>query len=495
MKHFFIPLFAVAALVFAGCGGGSDGNGGGGNGEEYSVVLYDNNLEYKQTLTLPGGKDVKGSLPSGYLWYYEEKPESITSLVLTGDVTLYSLPNVHKISNETDLNNVRHNLNHNYILLNDIELDSAVRWLPIGDSGTNSFSGVFNGNGNKIEGLYINITSSDDTVYAGLFGYLKGNVRNLGVELDAKGISISVSDTVHAGGIAGRVTQGIIVNSYTAGDGSITISSSSSSAHNYSTAGGIVGHVDVGVIMNTHSTVDVTANSSNSAPFTYATSHAGGIVGDVNNAGIIANSYSTGNIKSDSSDYFSYAGGIAGELNALTSIGGEPSAILNSYSTGDIAAATASASSSDYSYAGGITGRVRQSTIDGSYSKGVIKATGTSSKAGGIAGYADSGSEIEGCAAINPSISGVTVKRVAGDTFSAALTNNFANKDMRLDGSTVTETDANDKNGADKDLSLFQEQDTYKTGLGWQFGDDDDNPWKMPPSSSEYTYPILYWQP
>jgi hypothetical protein len=33
---------------------------------------------------------------------------------------------------------------------------------------------------------------------------------------------------------------------------------------------------------------------------------------------------------------------------------------------------------------------------------------------------------------------------------------------------------------------------TYETTLGWKFGNDDDNPWKM--GVGAYPLPVFYWQ-
>jgi hypothetical protein len=436
------------------------------------VSLYDKNLDFSEIEIV---RDDLSEFDSVSAWYLADGTSPVTDYNLTADVNFYALPNVHEVLSESDLDAVRNNLYHNYILFNNIELtaltlDETTGWTPIG-TGTDSvspFSGIFNGNGYKITGLFIEINSSNP-VYAGLFGYLRGSVRNLGVEMSADGINVSSSNFSNVGGIAGGVNGGTIENSYSKGD-----ISSSSSISDYipssSYAGGIAGYVYRGTIENSYSAGDISSssNSSSSDPYYSSESYAGGIAGMVANT-TIENSYSAGNISSssDSSSSYSYsfAGGIAGVLGGGT--------IENSYSTGDI---TSYSSSSD--------------NID-SYSN-----------AGGIAGWHNGGT-IKNNAAINAEIkvsSSASYKylgRIFGDGVSGSIGNNFALDDMEAIGGSFNTTPAN--HGVDKTVDALKDSLTYETGLGWQFCDGgltpcDDHPWKMPPEDSEYLYPILYWQ-
>ena len=74
------------------------------------------------------------------------------------------------VKNATDLNNMRNNLEANYILVNNITLTD--NWTPIGTDYDNAFVGVFDGNGYYIRGLSI-----QSTTHAGFFGYV-GNEKN-----------------------------------------------------------------------------------------------------------------------------------------------------------------------------------------------------------------------------------------------------------------------------------------------------------------------------
>ena len=81
-------------------------------------------------------------------------------------------------------------------------------WNPIGSSAK-QFKGTFDGNGHKIEGLYIKRETSD---YPGLFGYTASGstIENVGVEGDATG-------KAYTGGLVGRA-NGTVSNSYTTGN-------------------------------------------------------------------------------------------------------------------------------------------------------------------------------------------------------------------------------------------------------------------------------------
>jgi hypothetical protein len=320
--------------------------------------------------------------------------------VSAGGFTIYALmkgdhPNYPiEISDAEELNAIRNKPNLHYRLTSDISLsayNTGSGWTPIGTESI-PFSGTLDGDGFKITDLYINSSER----YVGLFGYLRGTVKNLGVE-------------IAPGGVKG--------GSYT---------------------GAIAGYVDDGAITSSYSTGNVSG-----------TSGVGGIAGSVN-YGTITNCYSTGNINASSSN--SYVGGIAG-----------------------------------YVYGGMITD---------SYSTGSVSG---SSIVGGITGYVVNGSTITNNVAANSTItgSGTSVSRVVGAIYGTnTVSNNFANSGMT--GSAFNTTSAN--YGISKSLTVLQTQTTYSDtingdglgGLGWQFGNDDAHPWKMP--SGGTGFPILYWQ-
>ena len=94
-------------------------------------------------------------------------------------------------------------LSGSYRLTANIDLGgSSNPWTPIG-----WFTGVFDGKGHTISGLYVN---GDDT-YAGLFGYIGtgGIVQNLRV---SGSVATESSGGAKAGGIAGICYKGTVQN-------------------------------------------------------------------------------------------------------------------------------------------------------------------------------------------------------------------------------------------------------------------------------------------
>ena len=215
----------------------------------------------------------------------------------------------------------------------------------------------------------------------------------------------------------------------------------------------------------------------------------GGIAGSMYNS-TISNSYSTGNISGG------VAGGIAGSMSNST--------ITNSYSTGDI---------SGKDIAGGIAGVVgdssaiiSSSTIINSYSTGNISGIDYNSAVGGILGgiAIDRNATITNCVAINNEITATSgiygVGRIVGYIFTEQpISNNFALSTMTDPGIAKFDSSDTRRHGVDKTDVQLRMQSTYSGaingdglgGLGWRFGSDDDNPWKMPAAGG---YPILYWQ-
>ncbi|MDR2100017.1 MAG: hypothetical protein LBP40_04205, partial [Campylobacteraceae bacterium] len=145
-------------------------------------------------------------------------------------------------------------------------------------------------------------------------------------------------------------------------------------------------------------------------------------------------------------------------------------------------------------FIGGIVGSVRYSNILNSYVLGDISGM---SFIGGIAGYVDNGSTVQYNAAINSAISGTNnVNRIVGNIndnrIIYTVSNNFA-----LDTMSVTGARSGDE-GANKTIDELKIKTTYSNsttngGLGWKFGDDDDNPWKMEEGKNN-DLPYFYWQ-
>ena len=143
-------------------------------------------------------------------------------------------------------------------------------------------------------------------------------------------------------------------------------------------------------------------------------------------------------------------------------------------------------------------------TITNCYSTGNISSSSSYANCGGIAGEVVTGNAntINNCAAINPAIKSTGTYAYAGrivGNISGSLTisNNFALNTMIATDKAFNTDMA--YHGVDKIDAQLRTQITYSGaingdglgGLGWKFGNDDANPWKMPDGGG---YPILYWQ-
>ena len=79
------------------------------------------------------------------------------------------------------------------------------------------------------------------------------------------------------------------------------------------------------------------------------------------------------------------------------------------------------------------------------------------------------------------------------------MSNNFALTTMTAPGDAKFNSADTRYHGVGKTLTQLKQQSTYSGtiigdgvgGIGWKFGNDDDNPWKMPSGGG---YPILYRQ-
>jgi len=275
--------------------------------------------------------------------------------------------NPYQISTPEQLDAVRNNLSASYILVNDIDLSGWGNWEPIGTSFSEYFRGTFDGNNYTIKNMTINIVS-DESVYAGLFGYVRscGTIRNVNMK-DSNIVAASSSDSAYAGGIVGYVYYGygtiIIENCTNSGDISI-------SAEYYANAGGIIGGTESSLsvieIENCTNSGDVSA-SSNSSVFDAS---AGGIIGKGSGTVTVTNCTNRGEILASA-----YTGGIVGFATYYVTI-------TNCANSGDI---FVYASSYPQSYAGGMVGcTTYYVTITDCANSGEISASASSSSSNRI---------------------------------------------------------------------------------------------------------------
>ena len=225
--------------------------------------------------------------------------------------------------------------------------EDAEQWEPIGDNSiaNSSFYGTYEGNGHKISGIYIN----DETLTnVGMFGYLKGSVKNLNI------MESYIVGKTNVGGIAGSATN-LIEN-----------------CSNYATIGALNGYA--GGICGSGSRIKI-IGCYNAGKITSSGSFAGGICGHGFKS--ITNCYNVGEVSVSSS----YAGGICGYVNNTSS------EIRNCYNYGNI--------SGNESVAGVIGEGFEMDIIENCYNVGSI--TGIKNNIAGINGYTYYTKQINNC--------------------------------------------------------------------------------------------------
>ena len=205
-------------------------------------------------------------------------------------------------------------------ILNDINLN--YHSLMIG-SNSAPFKGTFDGDNHIIKHLSI---SASDT-YCGLFPYLDGSVKNLGI-IKSSITSTSSDNNSYVGTIAYASTSSTIENCYYSGK-----ISASGAVNTY--VGALIGYSD-GTVSHCYSIGNITAKTTN---YVYA----GGLVGYSN--GSISNSYTTCDVSSESSQLRAYAGGFVGYANS--------GKITKCFAAGDV---SAKGSNETYSRNGGFSG-------------------------------------------------------------------------------------------------------------------------------------------
>ena len=299
--------------------------------------------------------------------------------------------NPYKIGNAAELKAFRDLVNGGEyaacaVLTADIDLENEL-WTPIGNN-TSKYTGIFDGNGKTISGLFIN---DPDGSFQGLFGYVDaaGKVREVGVvsgSVTGKSFVGSVvgwnSGTVencyskinataknYVGGVVGQnANNGTVENCYNTG---------SVSASDYSDAatpkvGGVVGR-------NIHATVNLCYNTGNitSTGFNAA---AGGVVGQSTSSGKVQNCYNTGNVSGTGANYS--IGGVVGESASST--------ISDCYNVGSVSASSSSSSTLLIDAVGGVAGYIdyKESIIQNCYNTGDVSGTsvGSPARIGGVVG-------------------------------------------------------------------------------------------------------------
>ena len=227
--------------------------------------------------------------------------------------------------------------------LNEEKVSTFRSWTPIGyyDSVAEidySFTGIFDGQGNTISGLYF---SDSEKSYVGLFGESVGKIKR-----------VNVNDSYYCGKDSVGAICGLIFNKGTIED-SNNINSFVSGTGKY--VGGVCGRNYDGTITNCENT----GNVSN-------VGYIGGICGA--NLGLVKNCRNSGNITGDD-----WVGGVCGSNSG--SNGGK---LETSYNTGDV---------KGVDYVGGVCGYQSGGSVDSCYNTGNVTGTSTDASVGGVCGY------------------------------------------------------------------------------------------------------------
>ena len=176
-----------------------------------------------------------------------------------------TLNDPYRITDESELNEVKNHPTAHFRLMNDITLSAA--WTPISD-----FSGYFHGGGHSIQNLWID----SNVARVGLFKTLEPNgvIDSLKIVVAGAGIK----GLNYVGSLTGQ-NNGRIVACYATGTGNIT--------GNTGYVGGLVGRNE-GFISACYATLNATSSTIGTV---------GGLVGD--NMGEIQSSYATGNVSGE----------------------------------------------------------------------------------------------------------------------------------------------------------------------------------------------------
>jgi hypothetical protein len=230
-------------------------------------------------------------------------------------------------------------------LMADIDLhpDVVGAFNIIGTGSSTSFTGVFDGNGYKI--INFSLTSARES-YTGLFGYVKGNVKNLGLVnpvVSAQG--------GYVGALAGFLDNGTISDCH--------IRDADVSGGNR--VGGLAGFSSGGI-------GDCRCSGTVSGDW-----YVGGLVGDVG-AGTVTTSYATASVSGNQS-----VGGLVGRTAH------EMTVVSNSYATGPV---------TGNRYVGGLAGQVERGAAYKCYSAGLVSGD---QRVGGIVGLTRPLGLVSGC--------------------------------------------------------------------------------------------------
>ncbi len=327
------------------------------------------------------------------------------------------------------------------------------------DSGTDYFTGRFDGQGHTISNLYIDHFTVDannnaqGVNYAGLFGYVNAGPGGAGsgggivhdlklagaVVLASAGSNGTVIGMLDGGGEAydltasgsisgGYFTGGLIGTVYGAGAPyTVHDSSASTTVTGGEYLGGLFGQMYEGATANAvYATGAVGVGQVNPAAYV------GGLVGS-GAGGSLSNSYATGAVVGTS-----HVGGLAGQLNGTqsnvfatgsvtsTGTGDERVGGLAGDASGTITGAYATgAVNAQGDQVGGLIGDLdSSSTVTNSYATGAVTTQGAN--VGGLIGYANPAYAVSNSFATGSVTGGASVGGLIGQSFAGSVSQSYA---------------------------------------------------------------------
>lgn len=247
----------------------------------------------------------------------------IITILLTYCMVMYMLPlsvfaleaaEPIEISSCEDFNNIRNNLNGDYILTQNLDFSTWGNWEPIGQKEV-PFTGTFDGNGYVISNLTIeldkNSAENEADYFASVFGYVSGGeiinfgVNNTSIKLNYDGSYYSNEEEIlaNAGGIVGLIKDGTISNCFFTGDVVVLATGNA-----FARAGGIAAAGINSTISNCYSNAQIYATAE------YANTMVAGIVAWLDGTNV-SNCYAAGTVEGLNENGYCYAGGIHSSAN------------------------------------------------------------------------------------------------------------------------------------------------------------------------------------
>jgi PGF-CTERM protein len=264
-----------------------------------------------------------------------------------GGVTAQSQSSPIEVSDWTDLDDIRDDLDGDYVLVNDLDettpgyetvagpnANDGKGFDPIGGF-ENRFSGSFDGNGHTISDLQINRTDegADGVLDVGLFGGSSGEISD---------VTLANADMTSSSRVGGLVSynSGTVSNSSASGNvtgptagglvgqnagGTVSNSSASAAVTGSVTVGGLVGENGFGVNAIGGAVINSSASGNVTGSDPGGDTSVGGLVGN-NFEGTVINSSASGNVTGFD---FEHAGGLVGS-------GAFGSTVINSSASGNV---------------------------------------------------------------------------------------------------------------------------------------------------------------